>query len=137
MSRAITSINDLFTSVETLETKKPKKTAAVQTTLEAYHKKKMKEMCDEKGTISELKSELSEIETNLSTMIESSMFSDEYRQLNDSADVLRKKISAIDTDEKRINYFLDTGDLLCQYFDAQETISNGNTDSKSKSKTKS
>ena len=121
MARAITSINELFSSVETLETKKPKKTAVVQTTLEAYHKKILKEMCDEKGSIDNLKRELSDIETNMST----SIFSDEYRQMNDLADELRKKISAIDNDDKRINYFLDAGDLLCQYFDAQETISNG------------
>ena len=95
------------------------------TTLEAYHQQKMKDFTATTQTLGELQAELANLEEKVDALPESATFSDEWRQLNDSIEETRKRITAIKTDEKRLDYFLDVGDMLFQYFDAQASIATG------------
>jgi hypothetical protein len=95
------------------------------TTLEAYHQQKMKEFVSTKQSVAELESELAGHEEKLDLLPESAAFSDEWRQLSDSIDDLRQKIKSIRADDQRLDYFLDVGDMLFQYFDAQEAVATG------------
>jgi len=95
------------------------------TTLEAHHQQKMKEFIDVKKSLASQETELTALEEKLNTMPDSSVFSDEWRQLSDTIEELRKKIRAIKADDDRIDYFLDVGNMLFQYFDAHESLAKG------------
>ena len=95
------------------------------TTLEAYHQQKMKDFTATTQTLGDLEAELAALEEKVDALPESAAFSDEWRQLSDSIEETRKRITAIKTDEKRLDYFLDVGDMLFQYFDAQASIATG------------
>ena len=95
------------------------------TTLEAYHQQKMKDFTATTQTLGDLEAELASLEEKVDALPESAAFSDEWRQLSDSIEETRKRITAIKTDEKRLDYFLDVGDMLFQYFDAQASIATG------------
>jgi predicted nucleic acid-binding Zn-ribbon protein len=85
----------------------------------------MKDFTATTQTLSDLEAELLALEEKVDALPESATFSDEWRQLNDSIEETRKRITAIKTDEKRLDYFLDVGDMLFQYFDAQASIATG------------
>ena len=76
----------------------------------------------EKNGVAELRAELNALTAKMESV---SSFSDEWRQLSDAADELRKQIRALETDDKRLDYFLDVGDMLFQYYDAQASIARG------------
>ena len=95
------------------------------TTLEAYHQQKMKEFVDSKQTVSVLENELIAIEDKLQELPPSAIYGDDWRQLKESSEEKRKLIKAINDDDKRLDYFLNVGDMLFQYFDAQESLANG------------
>ena len=95
------------------------------TTLEAHHNQKMKEFIDIKHSLSELEATLQTIEHKMEDMPETAVFSDEWRQLSDSAEDMRRQSLAIQADDKRLDYFLNVGDMLFQYFDAQEVLASG------------
>jgi len=95
------------------------------TTLEAYHQHKMKEFGAAKKTLVDLEAELVILEEHLGALPSSATYSDEWRQLSDSAEELRKKIASLQSDDCRLDYFLDVGDMLFQYFDAQESLATG------------
>lgn len=95
---------------------------AKPTTLEAHHQQKMREFTDQKAAIGELKAELAAAEERLE---EASLFSDEWRQLSDTVESIRRRISDLESDKQRLDYFLDVGDMLFQYYDAQEALAKG------------
>jgi len=95
------------------------------TTLEAHHQQKMKEFSDTKQSLAEMECDLDAVEKRLEDLPESATFSDEWRQLCDSAEEKRRRIQAIKADDHRLDYFLDVGDMLFQYFDAQESLASG------------
>jgi len=92
------------------------------TTLEAHHHQKMREFESETNSIQELEAELAAVEERLETV---PLFSDDWRILSDQMESIRKKIREIETDSKRLDYFLDVGDLLFQYYDAQAGLAKG------------
>jgi predicted Zn-ribbon and HTH transcriptional regulator len=96
-----------------------------QTTLEAHHNHKMKEFQEVSESVSSLHEEQTRIESQIAGLPESAQFSDEWRQLSDRLEEIRKQIHNIETDESRLNYFLDVGDMLFQYYDAQESLAKG------------
>ena len=96
-----------------------------QTTLEAHHNHKIKEFKEIGETISDLREEQMKLESIIAGLPESSQFSDEWRQLSDRVEDIRKKIHNIETDDSRLNYFLDVGDMLFQYYEAQESLAKG------------
>jgi hypothetical protein len=117
------SIRDVLVSDMISDTKV--KPIVRATTLEAYHQQKMKGFVATKQTLAELEDELTALEEKLDALPESATFSDEWRQLSDSTEELRKKIKSIKADDQRLDYFLDVGDMLFQYFDAQESLATG------------
>ena len=111
------SIRDVLKS-DLLE---PKAKTARATTLEAYHQKKMKDFTETNQSLADLEADLEDVEVKLSALT-SAVYSDEWRQLQEIAEELRQRIQAIQKDDHRLNYFLDVGDMLFQYFDAQESL---------------
>lgn len=84
----------------------------------------MKEFVSTKQSLADMESELDLLEDRLPT---APVFSDEWRQISDSIDDTRRKINAVKSDDQRLDYFLDVGDMLFQYFDAQEALATGST----------
>jgi predicted Zn-ribbon and HTH transcriptional regulator len=96
-----------------------------QTTLEAHHNHKMKEFKENSENLTNLRAEQEKIEELIADLPESSQFSDEWRQLSDRVEDVRRRIRDIESDESRLNYFLDVGDMLFQYYDAQDSLAKG------------
>ena len=92
------------------------------TTLEAYHKHQLQIFNDDKATLSTLRTSLADLEQQREA---APYHSDEWRLLSESVDTLRSKIAKIEKDDSRIEYFLDVGDMLFQYSDAQESVAAG------------
>jgi hypothetical protein len=89
------------------------------TTLEAHHQQKVASFQTEKQSLDFLTEELAALEEKAP---DAPPFSDEARQLADQIDALRKRIERLRSDKDRLNYFLDVGDMLFQYYDAQDTL---------------
>jgi hypothetical protein len=116
---AATGLNQLLVADYVPE----KREAAVKpTTLEAHHQQKMRQFAAEKERLAEYREELEDLETRL---LEVPPFTDEWRVMSDQAEGLRKQIRALEMDAERLNYFLDVGDLLFQYYDVQEGLAKG------------
>jgi predicted Zn-ribbon and HTH transcriptional regulator len=96
-----------------------------QTTLEAHHTQKMKDFKETSASLSQLLEEKANIESMIAHLPESAQFSDEWRQLSDRAEDIRKNIHNIESDDSRLQYFLDVGDMLFQYYDAQDSLAKG------------
>jgi predicted nucleic acid-binding Zn-ribbon protein len=92
------------------------------TTLEAHHQQKMQGFTEQKGRMAELKAELTK---KRAAFKRAAPYTDEARQLSDSIEDIRKQIAAVEADTQRLDYFLDVGDMLFQYFDAQEELARG------------
>lgn len=72
-----------------------------------------------------LHAEQESLESLIADLPDSAQFSDEWRQLSDRVEDVRKKIRSIEADDSRLNYFLDVGDMLFQYYDAQDSLAKG------------
>jgi predicted nucleic acid-binding Zn-ribbon protein len=118
------SIRDVLTSEKAPESKS---VVARPTTLEAYHQQKLREFADTKENIGELEEHLHRVRTTLASMPASSMLSDEWKQLTDASEDLQRRIAAIKADDQRLDYFLDVGDMLFQYYEAQDAVARGAT----------
>jgi len=91
-------------------------------TLEAHHQQKMKAFDAEKGEVERLRAELVEVETKMEGVAADT---DEWRTLSDTVVALRAQISMIESDDRRLDYFLDVGDMLFQYYEAQDSLARG------------
>lgn len=96
-----------------------------QTTLEAHHQQKMKEFESARESLLTLQEKLQDIRDQLDALPSTSLFSDEWRQLNDREEEIQRKIKNIQEDDDRLNYFLNVGDMLFQYYDAHESLAKG------------
>ena len=92
------------------------------TTLEAHHQQKMREFTEAHASVGELKAELIVLEERLD---EAPLFSDEWRQISDTVESIRHRIEDLGSDRRRLDYFLDVGDMLFQYYDAQNALAKG------------
>jgi len=100
--------------------------AAKPTTLEAHHVAKMREFDVARSGLDDLKDLLSDIEEKIDDLATGGgMFGDEWRALTEQAEEIRGQIKQIQDDAKRLDYFLDVGDMLFQYYDAQESLAQG------------
>jgi predicted nucleic acid-binding Zn-ribbon protein len=106
----------------------PRVALSKATTLEAHHQQKMREFTDEHASVGELKAELAKAEARLD---EVALFSDEWRQVSDIITAINKQIIDLDSDRRRLDYFLDVGDMLFQYYDAQNALAKGESKPKS------
>ena len=116
------SIRDVLHS-DRVPTLKESRSVTRPSTLEAHHSQKMREFTVAKGTIAALEEELTVHEARLDSLTDS--FSDEGRQIRDDIEDLRNRIRQLKADDARLNYFLDVGGLLFQYYDAQEGLAAG------------
>jgi predicted nucleic acid-binding Zn-ribbon protein len=113
-------VSDVFADTKTI--------APRSTTLEAHHNQKMAEFQHGKQTVAALESELATLEARAAVLPESAAFSDEARQLFDLIESVRARIERLRADKDRLDYFLDVGDMLFQYYDAQDTLASGSAD---------
>jgi hypothetical protein len=119
------SIRDVLVSDIIPDSKTGGKQGPKLTTLEAHHQQKMRDFTDSKKKLADLECELEMLEESMAELPDSAKYSDEWRQMVDNAEALRKQIAAIKADDHRLDYFLDVGDMLFQYFDAQESVAKG------------
>jgi predicted nucleic acid-binding Zn-ribbon protein len=117
------SIRDVLIGMEPRSHKEQK-----PTTLEAHHQQKMREFKDLNQSLASLTSQLSMAEARIAGLSAAAAFSDEARILSDEVDSLREAIHAIKTDTKRLDYFLEVGDMLFQYYEAQDSVARGSMD---------
>jgi len=92
------------------------------TTLEAYHKQTLQGFKDQHDLLDDYKIRLASLEQKRDVTVK---FSDEWRQITEEIDDLQKLIIKIEKDESRIDYFLNVGNMMFQYYDAQETVAAG------------
>jgi hypothetical protein len=114
------SLNKVLVSDIIVESKGGTVTKAA--TLEAHHQQKMREFDSEKVEVERLRAELAEAEERLAAV---GSDTDEWRTLSDTVAALQNQISAIESDDRRLDYFLDVGDMLFQYYEAQESLARG------------
>jgi len=92
------------------------------TTLEAHHQSRIRNMDAERNKIEELQSALQEKKIALQ---EVSTYSDEWRNITDQIEELSRRIASLKNDDDRLNYFLNVGDMLFEYYEAQESVAKG------------
>lgn len=95
------------------------------TTLEAYHKQQLQGFTDTKNNVGVLRDQLQELEERRATLPPASHLSDEWRQLTEQIEQLHATITKIEKDDSRIDYFLNVGDMMFQYYAAQDSVAAG------------
>jgi len=113
------SIRDVLVSEHIIDSKA---TPTRPSTLEAHHQLKMREFKDTAANLPALEQELQDAEEAAADALP---LSDDARVLADRADDLRRCIAAVQTDSARLDYFLDVGNMLFQYYEAQESVACG------------
>lgn len=107
-----------------------KSSSVKPTTLEAYHQLKMRDFESARKNVSELKEELTAALEKMEGFSEKERYTDEWRILADRVEAIKKEIATIEADDGRLDYFLDVGDMLFQYYDAQASLATGKMDIK-------
>lgn len=92
-----------------------------RTTLDAIHNQKVQYMMEQKENLEEYKSELEELKKK----IKDTTSDIDIWRLERDAEVLEKKIKAIEDDSELMDYYLRTGDILYNYYDIQDQIQQG------------
>jgi hypothetical protein len=116
------SIRDVLISEIIPDMKGTKGGSSGHTTLEAHHQQKMRSFGEQKAQLALLKKEVVE---KRAAQRKAAAHTDEWQQLADAIDLLKIQIAAIEADANRLDYFLDVGDMLFQYYDAQDSLANG------------
>jgi predicted nucleic acid-binding Zn-ribbon protein len=102
-----------------------------RTTLDAIHNQKVQSMLEQKQNLETYKEELAELKRRINETTSDV----EIWRLERDAEILEKKIKAIESDSELMDYFLRTGDILYNYYDIQDKINQGtagNTGTKAK-----
>jgi predicted nucleic acid-binding Zn-ribbon protein len=115
------SIRDVLVS-EVISDTKGSKGCQVHTTLEAHHQQRLRSFGEQKDQLTILKAEFAE---KRKALRKAPAHTDEWQQLSDAIDALKCQITAVETDTNRLDYFLNVGDMLFQYYDAQDTLASG------------
>jgi len=92
-----------------------------RTTLDALHKHNIEKITMKQGTINDLRKE----HTSLSDMIESATSPIERSIYEEKKSNYEKEIKQLESNDELYDYFLNTGDILYNYYDIQEKIQNG------------
>jgi hypothetical protein len=95
--------------------------AEARTTLDAIHNQKVQNMIEQKENLILYKEELAQIKQKIN---ETNSDIDIWR-LERDAEILEKKIKAIESDSELMDYYLRTGDILYNYYDIQDQIQKG------------
>lgn len=92
-----------------------------RTTLDAIHHQKVQHLMEQQENIETYKSELATLQQKISQ----STSDIEIWRLERDAEVLEKKIKAIDDGSEMMDYYLRSGDILYNYYDIQDHIQQG------------
>ena len=92
-----------------------------RTTLDAIHHQKVQQLMEQREHIDTYKSELATLKEKISQ----SSSDIEIWRLERDAEVLEKKIKAIDDGSEIMDYYLRSGDILYNYYDIQDHIQQG------------
>ncbi len=106
------------------KTKTTKKTNIDEkTTLDVFHQFHVRKIQNEKEQATDLKKEIEE----LNDLIFESNDDLERGQMEKRRDDLLKQVREMENEDRIYDYFLDTGDILFQYYEVQDAISRGDT----------
>lgn len=94
------------------------------TTLEAFHSEKMRTMNEKRAKISDLE-KLIEKKQDQIDIFNGSQHSDEYKTLCEELEDLEQQVVRLQKDDERLDYFLQVGDILFNYYESQERIASG------------
>lgn len=94
-----------------------------RTTLDAIHQQKVQLMLEDQKQVSQYKEELRTLESRI---VEVTTDMERWR-LERDAELLKKKIKAIEDGSELMDYYLRTGNILYQYYDVQDQIQQGMT----------
>jgi predicted nucleic acid-binding Zn-ribbon protein len=94
------------------------------TTLEAFHTEKMRTMNDKRAQISSLETKIEEKETQIDEF-SGALHSDEYKVMVEELQDLEQQVVRLQKDDERLDYFLQVGNILFNYYDSQEKIASG------------
>jgi len=113
---------------------KPSKkgSAEERTTLDVLHQYQVNKIKTEKESVDEIQEQIRELEQRL----ESTTDDLTYGQIEQQIEALHRDLESRTQDDKLFSYFLDTGDLLFQYYEIQDAISKGASVSKNQVKRK-
>jgi len=92
-----------------------------RTTLDSLHQVQMNRLSDKKESLQTLKDDIQRIEQEIMTcenIIERNLKENQLREI-------KREIENIHGDKDLFNYFLETGEILYQYYDIQEKIQKG------------
>lgn len=92
-----------------------------RTTLDSLHQVQMNRLMDKKDNLQVLQDEATRIQTEISScenIIERNLKENRLREIT-------KELNSIRADKDIYNYFLETGEILYQYYDIQEKIQSG------------
>ena len=94
------------------------------TTLEAFHTEKMRTMNDKRAQISSLETKIEEKEAQIDEFA-GALHSDEYKVMVEELQDLEQQVVRLQKDDERLDYFLQVGNILFNYYDSQEKIASG------------
>ena len=94
------------------------------TTLEAFHAEKMKTMNDKRGQVSTLEQKITDKEAQIDAFT-GALHSDEYKVMVEELQDLEQQVVRLQKDDERLDYFLQVGNILFNYYDSQEKIASG------------
>lgn len=92
-----------------------------RTTLDSLHQNQISKLLEKKQTVEELREQIQELESEISVCENVIERNQKHNRLRE----LVKEIESIQDEKDIYNYFLETGDILYQYYDIQEKIQLG------------
>lgn len=111
------ALNNAFFNIRTTKRSNPE----ARTTLDALHRFQVDKMNEKVNTIHEQKNEM----YNVSTIISQSKDKNELAELKARYSTIKGNIDYIQSNSEMYKYFLDTGEILYNYYDIQDKINNG------------
>jgi len=94
------------------------------TTLEAFHTEKMRTMNEKRSQITGLEKKILEKEAQIDAFT-GALHADEYKVLVEDLQDLEQQVVRLQKDDERLDYFLQVGNILFNYYDSQEKIASG------------
>jgi len=94
------------------------------TTLEAFHAEKMRTMNEKRAQVTNLEDKIKEKEAQIDAFT-GAFHSDEYKVMTEELQDLEQQVVRLQKDDERLDYFLQVGNILFNYYDSQEKIASG------------
>jgi len=94
------------------------------TTLEAFHSEKMRTMNEKRAQIVHLEKKIEDKEAQIDAFT-GALHADEYKVMVEDLQDLEQQVVRLQKDDERLDYFLQVGNILFNYYDSQEKIASG------------